>query len=74
MNRNNQVPHLTRDTIWENDKNTTHKRANRSALFQQAITRLQETDKRYKDKHETQILKRFHKSLKKHRLRKIWRA
>ena len=21
-NRNNQVPHLTRDTIWESDKNT----------------------------------------------------
>ena len=30
MNRYNQVPHLTRDTIWESDKtqeNIKHKRA-----------------------------------------------
>ena len=43
-NRYNQVPHLTRDTIWESEKNkeTTHKR---SALSQEVITRLQGTDK-----------------------------
>ena len=51
--RYNQEAHLTRDTIWESDKNKTHKRAKRSALSQQTMTRLQETDKRYKDIHET---------------------
>ena len=40
-NQYNQVPQLTRDTIWESDKiqeNTTHKRSKRSALSQQVIT------------------------------------
>ena len=40
------IPDL--DTIWESDKtleNKTHKRVKRSALFQQVITRLKETDK-----------------------------
>ena len=47
-NRYNQVPHMARVTIWESDKNTrniTHKRSKRSALSQQVITTLQETDK-----------------------------
>ena len=42
-NRYNQVPQLTRDTIWESDKiqeNTTYKNAKRSALSQQVITYL----------------------------------
>ena len=42
-NRYNQVPQLTRDTIWESDKiqeNTTYKNAKRSALSQQVITHL----------------------------------
>ena len=44
-NRNNQIPHMTQDTIWESDKtqeHITYKRAKRSAPFQQAPTRLQE--------------------------------
>ena len=47
-NRYNQVPHLTRDTIWESDKtqeNIKHKSAKRSARAQQVITRLRGTDK-----------------------------
>ena len=39
--------HLTRDTIWESDKNTrkiTHKRAKRSALSHKVIIRLREPD------------------------------
>ena len=46
-NQYNQVPHLTRDTIWESDKtqgNIAHKIAKWSALSQQVITRLQGTD------------------------------
>ena len=47
-NQYNQVPHLTKDTIWEMDKkpkeNIKYKRAKRSALSQQLTTRLQETD------------------------------
>ena len=37
-NRYNQLPHLTRDNIWESDNTQeyiTHKRAKRSALSQQ---------------------------------------
>ena len=37
----NQVPYLTRDTIWKSDKtqeNITHKKTERSAFFQQVIT------------------------------------
>ena len=48
MIKYNQVPHLTRDTIWENDKtqeNITYQEAKRLALFQQVTTRLQATDK-----------------------------
>ena len=40
-NRYNQVPQLTRDTIWESDtiqENNTHKRAKRLAPSQQVIT------------------------------------
>ena len=64
MNQYNQVPHLTRDTIWKSEKNTleniTHKRVKRSALFKQIVTSLQGTDKpaqHNKDIHETQITK-----------------
>ena len=56
-NQYNQVPHQARGTIWESDKNTrtiTHKRAKRSALSQQAITRLQgQTRQHNRDKDET---------------------
>ena len=40
-NRNqcNQVPHLTRNTIWVSDKITIHKRAKRSVLSQQVINK-----------------------------------
>ena len=40
----NQVPHLTQDTIWEEDKSTRtipYKRANMLTLSQQLATRLQ---------------------------------
>ena len=48
-NRYNQIPHLTKNTIWKSDKNyiqnVTYKKAERSALSQQVTTRLQGTDK-----------------------------
>ena len=47
-NRYNQVAHVTKDAMRESDKNTkniTYKRAKKSALSQQATTRLQGTDK-----------------------------
>ena len=50
-NEYNQVPHLTRGTIWEsypkNQGNVTHKRAKRSALSQQVIRRQQGTERTY---------------------------
>ena len=45
-NRCNQVPYLTRNTIWEVTKtqeNTIRKNGKRSALYQQVTTRLQGT-------------------------------
>ena len=57
MNNNNQVPHLPLDIILQNDKTQgtiTHKRAKRSALTKQVITRVHGTDKTVnKDKRET---------------------
>ena len=58
----NQIPHLTQDTIWENNKKNTRKhhiqeRAKRSVLSQQVITRLQGTDNL-----ETRITKRSTRS------------
>ena len=43
-NRYNQVPHLTQDTTWENDKKhnlTSQTRAKRLSLSQQVTTRQQ---------------------------------
>ena len=46
-NRYNQVPHLSRDTVFvtTTQANITNMRAKRSALSKQVITRLQGTDK-----------------------------
>ena len=47
-NRYNQVPHLTKDTLWESDKytKTLDTGVPRSQLFyQQVTTRLHDTDK-----------------------------
>ena len=55
-NQYNQLHHLTLDTILKGDKNIKyiiHKIANRSTISQQAITRLQGTDKMVSQKNET---------------------
>ena len=63
MNQNNQVPHLTQDTVLECDKNTRniiYKRAKRSTISQQVTTRLHETDMKVWQR-QTQIAKKIHK-------------
>ena len=60
-NRYNQVTHLTRNAIWESDKtqeNTTLKRAKRSAISQQVITRLQGMDKTAEQRQTSNINKK----------------
>ena len=41
MNRYNQIPNLTRDSMWETQENIMHKRAKKSALSLQVITKLE---------------------------------
>ena len=64
-NRCHQLQNLAQDSIWESDKtqeNITQKRAKRSALSLQVITRLQGTDKTVRHRQqEKQITKRIHK-------------
>ena len=60
MNRYNQVPHLTQDTIWESDKNTrkhhTHKMQEVSPFPVGDLKASKKQTRQYdKDKHETQI-------------------
>ena len=46
-NRYNQIPHLTRDNVWESDKTQetiTYRRAKRLVISQQVALRLQGTD------------------------------
>ena len=62
MNWYNQVPHPTRDTIWESVKNTRKQESQQvSPLLAGDHKVVRNRQDSVTDKHETQITKRIHK-------------
>ena len=56
-NQNNQVPHLTRDTIWESDTNTRKRHTMESQEVSPFPGGDHRTTRSRQDKRETQIAK-----------------
>ena len=62
MNRYNQVPHLTQDTIWENDKNTRKHHIQESQVVSPFPAVDHKAARNRQDKQDTQITKRSYKT------------